>query len=63
MYVFTQPIRCEQDVTHGQFLGEVQLVCIQSFDCFSKNPVCPTITLSRRRRERFMPFIRALERS
>ena len=29
MYVFTQPLQHKQDVTQGQFLSEVVLVCIQ----------------------------------
>ena len=31
IYVLTQPLHHEQDVTQGQFLSRVQLVGIQSF--------------------------------
>ena len=34
MYIFTQPLDHEQDVTQGQFLSGVQLVLIQTFSSY-----------------------------
>ena len=53
MFVFTQPLYKNQNVTQDQFFRGVQLVWIQSFPSPRpvaisrlKNPICPTIYLS-----------------
>ena len=39
MYVFTQPLHNEQDMTQGQFLSRVQLVLNSKFSFFCLNKV------------------------